>query len=676
MKINLDQIFFPAIGKLLVSLLAVLCLPGLSISAPSISGVSGTVTHGQLLTISGSGFGTKTSAAPAVWDNGAGTNILNAWDGAWPEAGSQPECTPKYHSPMRGVPTAHANVQKYLAGCAPGTGVGYPNNVMVWKDRTITSFPAYSYISFYTRNDPLYDSGDNYKWFDYSTGNTPYTMNTSTDSNWYLEYVGGLGNDFHINDDGGSIYNQAPDWTLDYQGNSKYFGGSINPKNQWVKIEVAIKYTNQNDGWIDIYENGNLIKSGSAPHSYNGATDKYAGSARNEAIGGFSRNGTINNWRYFNDIYLDYTLAHVILGNSSSYQSCSIREVQIPTSWSNGSITFNVNLGAFQQGQTAYLYVVDNTGAVSGGRAVTVGGSGSGGGTTPTDNPPTISISSPTTSSSYTTSQNSLNIGGTSSDDIQVASVAWNNSLGGNGTANLNAGNWSVSGISLQIGTNVITVTATDSAGQTATDSLSVVYNEVGSTTPPEDSVWNADSNIGGGQWYNSGVTYCVRILIPGEQITQSGNTIKLGFQGRSSGSYSIRGVSIAERDQNGSVGDVVDSTWKKVTFDKKAETYLAEPLIADSWDNYQVVVPAGTEKVSNAISFDIYQGRDYYVTFKIVTPSVYQNPPAGYSELYFDSADHTQNLDWSGTGFGTTQDYHALSNIYISSETTSPTFK
>jgi hypothetical protein len=58
--------------------------------------------------------------------------------------------------------------------------------------------------------------------------------------------------------------------------------------------------------------------------------------------------------------------------------------------------------------------------------------------------------------------------------------------------------------------------------------------------------------------------------------------------------------------------------------------------------------------------------GTDYYVTFKIDSPSVYLDPPEGYEELYFDSADHTGDIDWSGNGHSVTQDYHALSKIYI----------
>ena len=41
----------------------------LALGAPAISGVSGTLSSGQTVTISGSGFGTKPQAAPLLWDD-------------------------------------------------------------------------------------------------------------------------------------------------------------------------------------------------------------------------------------------------------------------------------------------------------------------------------------------------------------------------------------------------------------------------------------------------------------------------------------------------------------------------------------------------------------------------------------------------------------------------------
>jgi hypothetical protein len=142
--------------------------------------------------------------------------------------------------------------------------------------------------------------------------------------------------------------------------------------------------------------------------------------------------------------------------------------------------------------------------------------------------------------------------------------------------------------------------------------------------------------------------SYNVRLLIEGSRITHLGDKIVLGFQGRSSGAYSIRKVSIAERDASGVTGDVVNSTYKRVTFDGKTES---------TWGTDTVTVSAGTEKLSNGIPFELKAGKDYYVTFIIVSPSVYQDPPSTYRELYFSGTDHSEDIDWVGNGYSTTVD-------------------
>ena len=196
-------------------------------------------------------------------------------------------------------------------------------------------------------------------------------------------------------------------------------------------------------------------------------------------------------------------------------------------------------------------------------------------------------------------------------------------------------------------------MTATDTEGQTATDTLTVTYSTLASTGSTDDSsAWSAFSQTGDTSWKDSGVTYCVRLLVEGGQITGSANQVKLGFQGRSSGAYTIHGVSIAERDTSANEGDVIDSTWKQVTFD------------GANW-TASTTIPQGTEKLSDPVALDIKSGTDYYVTLKIESPSVYLNPPSGYRELYFYSADHTTDIDWSGNGHSVTQDYHALTKIY-----------
>ncbi len=92
---------------------------------------------------------------------------------------------------------------------------------------------------------------------------------------------------------------------------------------------------------------------------------------------------------------------------------------------------------------------------------------------------PTLTITTPTSGATYSTSQSQLTIGGTAADNVKVTQVKWSNSRGGSGTCS-GTDTWSSSNIALSGGQNVITVTATDAAGNSATDSLTVIY------TPPD----------------------------------------------------------------------------------------------------------------------------------------------------------------------------------------------
>ncbi len=136
--------------------------------------------------------------------------------------------------------------------------------------------------------------------------------------------------------------------------------------------------------------------------------------------------------------------------------------------------------------------------------------------TPPDTTRPTVTITTPTSSSTYSTGNSQLNIGGTASDNKAVTSVSWKNSRGGSGTCS-GTSTWSKSGIALSSGQNVITVTARDAAGNTATDTLTVTYTPpdttrptVTITTPTSSSTYstgNSQLNIGGTASDNKAVT-------------------------------------------------------------------------------------------------------------------------------------------------------------------------
>jgi hypothetical protein len=88
---------------------------------------------------------------------------------------------------------------------------------------------------------------------------------------------------------------------------------------------------------------------------------------------------------------------------------------------------------------------------------------------------PVVAITSPTSSGTFATSSNTVIVGGTASDNVGVTQVSWVNGRGGSGVAS-GTNPWSVSGIALQVGDNLITVTAKDAAGNVSTVTLMVTY--------------------------------------------------------------------------------------------------------------------------------------------------------------------------------------------------------
>jgi len=155
---------------------------------------------------------------------------------------------------------------------------------------------------------------------------------------------------------------------------------------------------------------------------------------------------------------------------------------------------------------------------------------------------PTGTITTPTSNPTWTTTGSSLTLGGTAADNIGVTQVTWANNRGGSGTAT-GTTSWTASGVGLQVGSNVLTVTVRDAAGNTGTDTLTVTRNDA---TPPTVTITSPTANptlststsaltLGGTSSDNVGVT----------QVTWANNQ---GGSGTATGttSWTASGVSLA----------------------------------------------------------------------------------------------------------------------------------
>ena len=626
-------------------------------STPAINSAS---IQSGVINITGTNFGQKIPAAPILWDNfnnGANGEALSA-SGRW---------------------TPYRNPGSYYTstGCYGGTGLcGF--NEIFGTNSSATDFNT-NYFSF-SPTDQIYYSYE----YKFQLTGSPSGLLKEGRSNSSPNHYNGAGNvamsGYQLGTTGGNIGFFQKDSTSSYTGSTTdkvSLNGAKPVSGQWQRQEIYKKNSTPGaaDGVVQMFMGGNEIWDNEAIETRaSGYTFKQDNVILPLMGANMTGNTDVKLW--VDDVYVDNTRARVEIGNNSNFYNCNHREIQIPTSWNSSSIKVNINMGTFNSGDHAYLFVVSADGTPSVGYPITLQSGFTGSSTqTTSSSPPAISITSPTSSGNYSTTSSVVNISGTASDSTGIQSIDWTDNHGDKGTAANSSGDWSswaINDLNLQSGSNVVTVTATDTSGLTSSANITIDDTQSSSTTtvsstsgtatpaPSGVSAWSATAQTGDTAWKDSSVTRCVRLLVQGAQLTHGGDTVQLGFQGRTNGDYTIQEVSIAQRDPNGNEGDVVNSTWTKVTFDGGSSS---------TWGSDVTTIPAGQVKYSDPIPFQIRSGKDYYVTFKIDTPSDYLNPPSTYRELYFDSADHSADIDWSGTGYSTTQDYHALASIYVSGQ-------
>ena len=230
---------------------------------------------------------------------------------------------------------------------------------MVWKRFPIVKAQKV-FVSFYLRMDPSWTFGNdnNEKLTDWSAAgdSAPYHTPYSDLGYWYLEYNSRF-----------SSATGSGEWHS--MGSLGGYGQrASNPFQDWVKVEMEFIF-DANTGELRVWDNGRLVMSDGP-----GNTDPWSGTQRNFAVGGFQRPDLnwdrqpyINNFRYHTDIYIDTSWQRVVLCNAATYTACTVREMQIPSSWSDTAIGVALNRGRLAAGSTAYLYVVNASGNASAG---------------------------------------------------------------------------------------------------------------------------------------------------------------------------------------------------------------------------------------------------------------------------------------------------------------------
>jgi hypothetical protein len=355
-------------------------------SGPQIISVPQNLSHGQSITISGSGFGTKATAAPLVWDTFE--------DGSVNTIGTI------------------GNWQQIGYGGSAFSGVSSSNGRLNSNYSALANFESYSYASFQGLNSVL-------------------------SRDWFCQYWVRLDNDW--------IWGKGGSGTSDeFLSNIKLFR-LWNPGNENENFAIALNNFNEatvamTEGIESVphYANMNYndltkqtwhllqfeYRDSSTSNVADGSFKMWLDSKQVLSYSGFvgrtNNNlkrpfliGFFNSWGYgtahllIDDVYSDSSLARIEIGDNQNYSLCTHREIQVPTSWNTNSITFTVNHGSFANGTTAYLFVVDANGTASVGKNITIGSGQT--------QPPTINV---TTMQKLLNSFGSFKTGGFLSDYI------------------------------------------------------------------------------------------------------------------------------------------------------------------------------------------------------------------------------------------------------------------
>ena len=345
--------------KTYIILLILLTLPSTVLSTPSDLSVTGDMGRGLSITIGGINFGSKASPEPLIWDDfetgtsggpiGGTTAHINNLPGspAWGGNGATFSATG-----LRSASTRAAR-SEFISSYGSGFKIPLSQQVVYftyWYKINHLSAPSYT---------------DNIK---------PFMWTGSRDGEAPIAYLG-----YGEQGVDGSGRNALQD--IESLGNNTLWGSNITQLQEWVRLEFYIAQSDPNtfNGTYQFW----LQRPGvSASLILNGDGDR---KTRATAIGYDELNimpyarlsgsqGAAQTESLTDDIYIDSTLARVELCDGSTWANKTFCEIQLPTTWSDTSITATVNPGAFTAAQTAYIYVVDANGDVNtNGYAVTIG---------------------------------------------------------------------------------------------------------------------------------------------------------------------------------------------------------------------------------------------------------------------------------------------------------------
>jgi hypothetical protein len=362
---------------LLALSLAASIFTGAANAAPTVSGVSGTLTNGQTVTIKGVGFGNGPHVL--LFDDfekgngavGGAIPLTSPEVGQWDKYGYA-NGRPRYH--------ALANSGTHGWGIRDWNYIQYPtddNNRQGQFRKAFGQNVTEMFITFQV----AVPAGT-----PFAGASTPKTFPSpsswkfawvSDTENGILSSTGGDGHadmclPSHVG--GGSIWLAGNDGNLFGLGNSWWSWNGFNRIAVWMRAnpsgpatlngDVLFQAVNAEKGLTSIYKNVPAFPNSGATTIWNWLR-----------MPGWWGNG---DWSKFDGVYDDVyvaigpnSAARIEIGDASTYAASKNLTILTPTSWTDTQISATVRAGSFKSFTGAYLYVTDSNGNVSKGIPLT-----------------------------------------------------------------------------------------------------------------------------------------------------------------------------------------------------------------------------------------------------------------------------------------------------------------
>jgi hypothetical protein len=316
--------------------------------ATSISAVSGTFGLDNSLTISGSGFGTKTRSKPLSYCDFQNGSL-------------QPNSAVSNNTTLASIQNVSFvnSAEKRWGNGGVGSAAWLRNSTAPGNSATLQVATSWG-----SSNRNLFVFAYR-KW-----------LNADTTGNWktWRFWPGTDGNGGYPD-----VYLGCPEisgangtgWVWSIEGvsftegvNHKWLAQFLQPTSSWrseMLVMKAATSTTAVDGSLAIYFNGlggtEVTTDSNFTFTFSGATAFPSTVYLQDTKASSNPGGSMQS--FYSDFYVDESHNQVFMGNAATFAACTHIEVQPFTAWADGSITIKQRPGTFSSGTNTYLYVTD-----------------------------------------------------------------------------------------------------------------------------------------------------------------------------------------------------------------------------------------------------------------------------------------------------------------------------